>query len=311
MPPATPSAEAPPVSRLDAIPPGAIKRTPADDSWPPGAASGWSKPVPLGAPVSTAGAEDSPFLTADGLRFYFFFTPDLQIPAEKQVGDGVTGIWVAQRAGDTWTEPTQVLLAAPNEPHLDGCPCAWNELLYFCSVRAGNLREVDMYVARRAGDAWTDIRNLGQQLNADDQMGEMHITADGRAIYFGSRRPGGLGGADLWMVEKVGDGWGAPVNLGPTVNTPGDEDRPFVSPDGKELWFDGTSRRGKPGPAVFRSVRQPDGSWGQPEEVVSCFAAEPTLTADGRTLYFVHHYFTADMSRMLEADIYVARRLQP
>ncbi len=298
-------------TRLSAIPPGAIKYTPADDPWPPTAAPGWSQPVPLDAPVNTAGGEDSPFLTADGQRLYFFFTPDVRVPAAKQLLDGVTGIWLARRSGDGWTEPTRVQLAPPGEPHLDGCPCAWNELLYFCSARQGNLRDVDLYVAQQLGESWTKVRNLGRQLNVDYQMGEMHVTADGRAFYFGSRRSGGLGGSDLWMIEQAGDGWSAPVNLGPAVNTPGDEDRPYVSPDGQELWFDGVSRQGRPGPAVFRSVRQPDGSWGPSVEIISTFAGEPTLTADGRILYFVHHYFSADLSQMLEADIYVSRRLAP
>lgn len=99
-----------------------------------------------------------------------------------------------------------------------------------------------------------------------------------------------------------------PNDLGAPVNSSGDEDRPYLSPDGQELWFDGTSRQGRPGPAVFRSVRQADGSWGSPEEIVSTFAGEPTLSADGRTLYFVHHYFSADLKHMVEADIYVTRR---
>jgi Tol biopolymer transport system component len=108
----------------------------------------------------------------------------------------------------------------------------------------------------------------------------------------------------------VGDEWGEPVNLGPPVNTAGNEDRPFVSANGQELWFDGSSRQGYPGPAVFRSLRQSDGSWGQAEEIVSQFAAEPTLSPDGHTLYFVHHYFDADLGQMIEADIYVTRRTE-
>jgi hypothetical protein len=58
----------------------------------------------------------------------------------------------------------------------------------------------------------------------------------------------------------------------------------------------------------FVSFRQPDGGWGECREIVSSFAGEPALTGDGRTLYFVHHFYSADMSRMLEADIYVAHR---
>jgi Tol biopolymer transport system component len=304
----TATAHPTPVSRDGAIP-VTEKITPADDAWPPVIAPGWSPPAPLGAPVNTAGAEDSPFITPDGQTLYFFFTPDVSIPAERQLLDGVTGIWVARRAGDGWGEPERVPLADPGELHLDGCPFVRDDWMVFCSAREGNAREIDLYTARSQDGAWTDWQNWGEPFNVAYQVGEMHVTADGRFLYFGSNRPGGLGGMDLWVAEKSGDAWGEPVNLGPQVNTSGDENRPFVTADGQELWFDSTSRQGQPGPAIFRSLRQPDGSWGAPEEIVSSFAGEPTLTGDGRTLYFVHHYFSADLSRMIEADIYVSTRI--
>jgi hypothetical protein len=47
------------------------------------------------------------------------------------------------------------------------------------------------------------------------------------------------------------------------------------------------------------------------EEIISSFAGEPTLNSDGRTLYFVHHYFSSDLSQMIEADIYVSTRIEP
>lgn len=101
------------------------------------------------------------------------------------------------------------------------------------------------------------------------------------------------------------EAWSVPENLGPTVNSAGNEDQPYLSPDGRELWFTGTSRLGYPGPAVFRSVRAADG-WSAPVEIVSQFAGEPTLDAQGN-LYFVHHFFDTD-GNMIEADIYVAYR---
>jgi hypothetical protein len=106
-------------------------------------------------------------------------------------------------------------------------------------------------------------------------------------------------------------GWsdGEPVNLGPTVNTASDEGWPFVSVDRRELWFNGQSTRGQPGPAVFHSLRQLDGSWGAAEEIISTFAGEPTLSGDGKSLYFVHHYYSEDLRQMLEADIYVSYRM--
>jgi hypothetical protein len=293
------------VSRDSAIP-AVQKMTPADDAWPPVIAPGWTQPVPLDRLVNTAGAEDSPFITPDGQTLYFFFTPDVRVPAEQQLFDGVTGIWVTHRAGDSWTEPERVLLANPGELHLDGCEFVLDDWMVFCSAREGNAREIDLYTATLRNGKWTDWQNWGEPFNVAYQVGEMHITADGRLLYFGSDRPGGYGGIDLWVSKKSGDAWSEPVNLGPQINTGGDENRPFVTADGQELWYDSTSLQGYPGPAIFRSVRQPDGSWGPREEVLSSFAGESTLTGDGRTLYFVHHYFNADLSQMIEADIYVS-----
>jgi hypothetical protein len=297
------------VSRRDSVPSGAVKQTPADDPWPPVAAAGWSQPVPLDGPINTAGAEDSPFVPEDGGAFYFFFTPDLNIPVENQVGDGVTGIWMAPRLGDGWGEPVRVRLAGPGELSLDGCEFVLGDEMWFCSIRAGNTREIDIYTARFVDEGWTDWQNAGEQVNLDYQVGEMHITADGQELYFGSTRPGGFGGLDLWVSQRAGDGWGEPVNLGAAINGPGNENRPFVTADGRELWFDAESRSGHPGPAIFRSVRQPDDSWGPAEEIISQFAGEPNLAADGNTLYFVHHFFSADLGSAIEADIYVSFRI--
>jgi hypothetical protein len=137
----------------------------------------------------------------------------------------------------------------------------------------------------------------------------MHLAASGTEIIFASRRAGGFGGFDLWRAQKIASGWSDPQNLGPGVNAAADENRPALSPDERELWFDAPSQRGLPGPAVFRSVRTPEGSWGTAEEMVSSFAGEPAFSPDGQTLYFVHHYFTQDMSRILEAEIYQSRHL--
>ena len=226
------------------------------------------------------------------------------MPAEQQLYDGVTGIWWAQWTGDGWSEPRKLVLN--DDLALDGCPFILGDTLWFCSARVGNFRSIDFYTAVFRDGAWTDWRNAGQLLNVQRGVGELHISADGSALYFGVEREGGFGGTDLWKCEWSGGTWAEPVNLGPTVNSAGNEDRPFLSQDGNELWFNGTSRLGYPGPSVFRSLRNADGSWGPPEEIVSRFAGEPTLDARG-DLYFVHHFFSED-GRMLEADIYVARR---
>ena len=59
-------------------------------------------------------------------------------------------------------------------------------------------------------------------------------------------------------------------------------------------------------------MRLADDSWGTRQEIISTFAGEPTLTAYGKTLYFVHHYVPAeDLSHPYEADIYVTQHVSP
>jgi hypothetical protein len=295
-------------TRMETIPSEAVKMNPAQDAWPPIPAPGWSQPVPMEGPVNTAGGEDSPFITPDGNTLYFVFTPDVNIPPEKQLGDGVTGIWLATRQGDQWLEPQRILLANSDEAHLDGCPFVKDGWMAFCSIRAGNQREIDIYTAELRNGTWTNVQNWGEPFNQTYQVGELHIANDGN-LYFASNRPGGMGGLDLWVSVWNGEAWEKPINLGAAVNTSNDENRPFVTVDGLELWFDGVSQEGYPGPAIFRSLRQPDGTWGAAEEIISSFAGEPALTGNGNTLYFIHHYFSSDLSQMIEADIYVSTRL--
>jgi hypothetical protein len=288
-----------------------IKYTPEMDSWPPIIIDGWAPPVPLPYPVNTSGGEDSPFIMPDGQILYFFFTPDVSIPPERQLLDGVTGIWVVHRDGETWTEPERVRLSDPGELSLDGCEFVLGNRMYFCSTREG-YTGVQWFSAEFQNGIWQAWRYAADELKQNEfEVGELHITADGQELFFHSSRPGGYGGLDIWVSQKNAGSWGEPVNLGPNVNTSTDEGWPFVSVDGQELWFNGQSTRGHPGPAIFRSLRQTDGSWGVAAEIVSQFAGEPTLCDDGKTLYFVHHYYSKDLNQMQEADIYVTHQLEP
>jgi hypothetical protein len=297
--------------RLAPIPANATKVTPANDFWPPIAVDGWSQPEPMAGPVNTAGAEDSPFIMQDGNDFYFFFTPDVSIAAEKQLLDGVTGIWVIHRNENGWSQPVRVRLENPGDLALDGCEFVSGNVMYFCTTRAG-YTGIQWFRANLMDGRWQDWQYAGDELKQNKyQMGELHISTDGQELYFHSARPGGFGGLDVWVSLITPTGWGEPVNLGPTINTSADEGWPDLSADGQELWFNGQSIQGSPGPAIFRSLRQPDGSWGVSKEIVSSFAGEPSISGDGKTLYFVHHFYSKDMSKMLEADIYISKRLEP
>ncbi len=300
--PAEPAAgSGPPRDRLSAIPAEASKITPQDDPNPPILhADEWQAPVPIAGAVNTAGAEDAAFVTPDGSRLLFFFTPDVRVPVERQIADGVTGIYLARLEGGNWGEPERLLLQDPGELALDGCPFLQGETLWFCSARKGNYRGVDLWRATLHGGRASNWMNAGERLNLEYGVGEMHITADGQALYYHSDREGGQGGFDIWVSPLEGGEWGEPIDV-QAVNTQAMEGWPFITQDGRELWF---TRTYQGTPAVFRSL-QVDGGWSEPQLILSQFAGEPSLDAAGN-IYFTHHYFRE--GTMLEADIYVAYR---
>ncbi len=291
---------APSYTRQAAIPKDAVKVTPQTDPTPPILdSSAYDPPVPMPGPVNTAGAEDSPFIEPDGGTFYFFFTPDVRVPASRQLLDHVTGIWWTHRVNGSWTEPARILLS--DDVALDGCPFVQGTTMWFCSARAGNYRDVDLYTATMSGGTWGHVQNAGATLNQVYRAGEMALSPDGQRMVWGSG-DFTAGTNVLYQSNKTAAGWDVPFRLA-NVNNATNAFLPFITPDGNELWFTANSGLGYTGPSVYRSLKQGDG-WGTPEEIVSQFAAEPTLDAQGN-LYFVHHYFAAN-GTMIEADIYVA-----
>ncbi len=290
----------PQITREQSLPATAIKMTPDMDSLPPKLHSDkYENPVPLGTGVNTAGAEDSAFVTPDGNTLYFWFTPDPNIPPQKQLLDGVTGIYVAKKQNGEWSPAQRVWLQDPGQLSLDGCEFVQGNIMWFCTARQGNYRDMDMWTAEFKDGEWTNWQNAGKKLNVDYKIGEMHITADGSELYFHSDRPGGKGGYDIWVTKKVNGEWQSLENV-EAVNTPDMDGWPFVTQDGNELWF---LRTYMGSPSIFRSEKV-SGQWGQPELIISQFAGEPSLDSQGN-IYFTHHFYKDN--KMIEADIYMAR----
>ena len=292
------------VSYSNAIPSKAIKYTPGTDITPPILHSDeWQQPIPLPGSPTTAGFEDSAFITPEGGSLYFFFRPSADVPPTGQLVDGATGIYSSHLVNGKWDIPQRLILQDADKLALDGCAFVQGNVIWFCSAREGNLRELDIWTAEYNDGTWSGWKNAGETINVEYLVGELHITADGQQLYYHSLQPGGQGGMDIWVISLVDDGWAPPKNVG-EVNTEGDEGFPFISADGLELWF---TRTYLGTPAIFRSKSSEQG-WGEPELIVSQFAGEPSLDAAGN-LYFTHHYLVDGEIR--EADIYVAYKITP
>ncbi len=109
--------------------------------------------------------------------------------------------------------------------------------------------KLKIFTASRQGDDWGEIRELSFNT---DEYDEMHptISADGNRLFFTSNREGGFGGSDIYMAVKVGDSWSDPINLGPSINTTGNDAFPFLHESGT-LYFASDSRDGFGGYDVY------------------------------------------------------------
>jgi peptidoglycan-associated lipoprotein len=113
----------------------------------------------------------------------------------------------------------------------------------------------------KTGDKWSEPKNIGI---LPDSVVAAHpaLSPDGKTLYFVSDMAGGSGGKDIWMATRnsESDGWSKPKNLGPDINTTGNELFPFVRSDGT-LYFSSDGLIGMGGLDIFKAVPQPDGSW--------------------------------------------------
>ncbi len=136
--------------------------------------------------------------------------PNVEVPAEGQLLDGVTGKYISHRIDGEWSEPERVVLVDPGELSLDGCQFIQGNVLWFCSASVGNYRGIDLWTAEYQDGVWTNWQNAGEKLTLDYWAGEMHISSDKNAFYFHSDREDGVGGIDIWASYWIDGEWAEP-----------------------------------------------------------------------------------------------------
>ena len=140
-------------------------------------------------------------------------------------------------------------------------------LLTICHHPTG-MGSCDLFIAYVRGGQWQGPHNIGSPVNTSSWESQPTFGPDGRTFYFASNRSGGIGGRDLWKSRILDDGsFEEPVNLGPEINTEGNEGSPFIHPDGQTMYFKSDGHPGMGDFDLFYSRRQEDGSWGKPQNL--------------------------------------------
>ncbi len=151
-----------------------------------------------------------------------------------------------------------------NTPDEEGAPSfdkSGNTLYFTRSVsEKGSDAKVGIFESTLISGSWG--RPVKLSIGRDSLLAaHPSVSRDGTKIYFVSNRAGGFGGNDLWVAEKIGESkWGEPRNLGPEINTAGNELFPFIRDNG-ELYFSSDSHVGLGGLDIFRATPTEKDKW--------------------------------------------------
>ncbi len=226
----------------------------------------------LGNAINTPYHEYAPVITPDESILMFTSRRPGNIGGlrtKEGQPDTFGGIWfedvyVAIKANGKWLEAQNV--GSPvNTPDHDATVTVSPDGREMYFYRSDGKRWGDIYKSVQSGYTWGEPKKLGPPINSEYWEPSMTMTPDSQIIIFSSNRPGGYGGLDLYMSRRLPDGsWAKPVNLGPTVNTPYDEDAPFIHVDGKTLYFSSNGPNSMGGFDVFVTKMTGDNEWTEP-----------------------------------------------
>lgn len=198
----------------------------------------WMSPVPV--EFSGVYSDIDLFLLPGGENMVFCSTrPHSEGLGEKADHD----FWISKREGNRWGDPALFSVEATSE-YEDFYPVITTSgNLYFNSQRGGQ-GENDIFCSKYVDGKYSTAEKLPEPVNSDSWEFDAYVAPDEKMIFFSSNRPGGYGGADIYLCVKEPDGrWSEPKNLGPVVNSAYSEYGSSLSPDGKYFFYT-SNRRG-------------------------------------------------------------------
>lgn len=241
------------------------------------------EPTKLSATVNSNYDDYMPALDPKGSKLYF--TSRRLGGIKKEEGtekEGDEEIYFIEKSNGQWSAP-QLLPEPINSESNEGAACFSADgqlMVYTACGRDGGIGSCDLYISTLEGSDWKQPVNLGNVVNSSEWDSQPTISYDGSRIIFTSTRPGGYGSEDLYMIERNNFGeWGPAMNLGALINTPFSDMSPFLSQDGKTLYFASIGHPGYGNHDMFKTVFE-NGKWSTPLNL-----GKP-LNTDGKDTYF-------------------------
>ena len=211
----------------------------------------------LGKAVNSNADEYFPFLSNDGSTIFYTSRKNENADENLFMSTRPRGEWrIGEQVSDFNTAENEGMASMVRD----------GRRMYFTACqRPQVLGPCDIWEARVNGYQVEPGNPVIGYANSGDWESQASISCDGSMLFFASNREGGQGGADIWMSRHMADNrWSEPENLGPNINTAGDEEAPFISNDGKVIYFSSTGHLGLGEQDIFMSRIQADSTWGYP-----------------------------------------------
>jgi len=234
------------------------------------------EPKNLGPGVNTSDPEYYPCITADGRTLLFtrrVAEPSAQYGMQEDFYISYKGDTAWNRASPVPSVNTTTMNEGAGTLSPDGrfivfTKCALMDNDYGQGLKG--MGSCDLFISRRIGERWTTPENLGPPLNSRQWESQPSLGSDGRTLYFvrAMQARDGLKSMDIMRSVLGEDGnFSDPVALGPTINTPFQEESVQIHPDGRTLYFSSDGHPGMGGLDIFVSRMDREGNWGKAENL--------------------------------------------
>jgi len=202
----------------------------------------WSEPRGIDE-LNTNTHDAAVSLNADATELFMY----------RNRGEGKGDLYLSELNGSKWTMP--VLQLKLNSPEWDGSACFIpnEDKIIFASERKGGYGGKDLYSAERIKEnMWTNITNLGPEINSKYDEDAPFVTSDGRILFFSSNNKNSFGGYDVFRCDYINGDWQTPYNLGPPINTTNDDNYFTVRGDGKVAYYSSFKKGGDGGQDIYK-----------------------------------------------------------
>jgi outer membrane protein OmpA-like peptidoglycan-associated protein len=273
-------------------------------------------PVDLGENVNTKYEEYWPSLSADEEMLVF----TRQIPKDennpKVFGNRQEDIYVSVRKDKKWqkAEPIGRPLNTSDNEGAQFITSDGKRMYFTACNRIDGLGKCDIYMSEKTNTGWSEPFNLGEPVNSGYSEKQPSVSSDGKTLFFASNRPGSKGSFDLWTSTLDDKGkWSKPVNLGDSINTPDDEQSPFIHPDNQTLYFASNGLTGMGGYDLYYCRKKGMNIWSTPVNLgypINTFSDEVgiVVNAKGDIAYFASDRNQDKGRDIFEFELYASAR---